>query len=99
MRKRLLTTLAVLAVLLAGGYLTLWWTAPRHNISQAGFDAIQLGMTQEEVEAILGGPPGIYGRKDPDEVPWFDQIDGNSRDRWALPMMQWVGDNFGIAVF
>ena len=29
-------------------------------IGQAAFDAIEIGMTQESVESMLGGPPGDY---------------------------------------
>jgi hypothetical protein len=34
----------------------------RDHITQAAFEAIRLGMTQREVEKILGGPPGHYAQ-------------------------------------
>src|SRR5262249_31570484 len=33
---------------------------PRHNITDAGFDAIERGMTEPDVIAILGVPHGQY---------------------------------------
>ena len=35
--------------------------ANRHGITADGYEKIQNGMTQQQVEAILGGPPGDYG--------------------------------------
>jgi hypothetical protein len=32
------------------------------QLNRDRFDQIRLGMSQAEVEAILGGPPGDYGR-------------------------------------
>jgi hypothetical protein len=32
------------------------------GINRQGFDLIQVGMSQRDVEAILGGPPGVYGQ-------------------------------------
>jgi len=32
------------------------------GINRAGYDRIKVGMTEAEVEAILGGPPGYYGK-------------------------------------
>jgi hypothetical protein len=38
-----------------------WWLArPLHRINRDGFDQIQVGMSQREVEVLLGGPPGNY---------------------------------------
>jgi hypothetical protein len=41
-------------------------TAPRPlpAISRGAFDRIEVGMRQEEVEKVLGGPPGNYATKD-----------------------------------
>jgi hypothetical protein len=58
-RRRLLLVGLVAAVLLAGG-LFLRLAYPRHDISPEGYERIDVGMTLEEVEAILGGPPGDH---------------------------------------
>jgi len=53
-----------LVTLLALFGLAVFWLAlrlqPSDRISREGFDRIQQGMTQEEVEAVLGVPPGEY---------------------------------------
>lgn len=53
------------ALLVAGGIVLLLGVAPYvffhpRRLSHAGFEAVQNGMTQQEVEQLLGGPPGIY---------------------------------------
>ena len=59
-RRRLLPALAVaLAVLVPPGFT--WWLAPRRPyIDQTHCDRIEPGMRLDEVEALLGGPPGDY---------------------------------------
>src|SRR5260370_221872 len=54
MRKRLLIILGCLVVVLLAGYGMLWLTMPR-TINEENFQAINKGMTENEVEAILGG--------------------------------------------
>lgn len=58
MRKTLLASLAV-TLLLVGFLLSL--LLPRHcPVNWVACKRIEVGMTQAEVEAILGGPPGDY---------------------------------------
>jgi hypothetical protein len=59
-RKRLLLILGSLAAVLLAGYGTLRLTAPRHHITEETFQAIQEGMTEKEVETILGAKAGVY---------------------------------------
>src|SRR5262245_4843878 len=49
--------LGVLASLVAIGLIP-----PRRVLNVEAFPLVQVGMTQDEVEALLGGPPGNYGR-------------------------------------
>lgn len=35
---------------------------PRARLQVENYDQIQIGMSQSEVEALLGGPPGNYGQ-------------------------------------
>jgi hypothetical protein len=51
--------LAGLAVVVAAGVVVLWPQQPSSPISRQNFGRIHVGMTQTEVEAILG-PPGDY---------------------------------------
>ena len=57
MSKRLLIGLSVIALLFAGG---LWLAWPQARIGHRNFQKIQEGMTQSQVEAIIGMPPGDY---------------------------------------
>jgi hypothetical protein len=56
---------AVALVVALGAALLAWfaliWPSGR-ALNVAGFDQLREGMTQAEVEALLGGPPGDYGR-------------------------------------
>jgi hypothetical protein len=56
-RRKLLAALAGLAVVVGAGVVVLWPRAER--ITRENYEAIRLGMTRAEVEAILG-PPGDY---------------------------------------
>lgn len=60
MRKPRRLILAVLGAAFLTTLVVFWITAPRHPIGRDGCEAIQLGMTEREVEAILGGPAGDY---------------------------------------
>jgi len=59
-RKRLLLIVGCLAAVLLAGYATFRLTAPRHRITIESFQAIREGMTELEVEAVLGAPAGVY---------------------------------------
>jgi hypothetical protein len=60
MRGRQLLLLGVAAALLLAACLALWLAARPARVSRARFEAVRAGMTVEEVEAALGGPPGDY---------------------------------------
>jgi hypothetical protein len=74
MKKRLSLLAGLLCLLLLGGYLLLWLTAPR--ISHANFERIEVGMGLAEVEELLGRPADRDTRFDlvaevpPEEVPY-----------------------------
>jgi hypothetical protein len=75
-RKGLVALVAVAAVV--GLFVFVPWrlhAPPRCRINRAGFDQIQNGMQRAEVQAILGGPEGIYVSAKtreviPTEKPW-----------------------------
>jgi hypothetical protein len=56
-RRTLLLSLAGIALLFLALPYIVWH--PR-RLNHDGFAKIELGMTQQEVEQLLGGPPGIY---------------------------------------
>lgn len=63
LRHRLRLVVLGLAGLAAGGAsLLIWLTPPRNRINPEGFDAIVIGMTEQEVERVLGVPPGDHAR-------------------------------------
>jgi hypothetical protein len=76
MRKRLLFLVTVLAVVLLGGYLLLWLTAPRHRITLESFEQIKAGMTETEVEIVLGqvGDESPVGSVHPGIKRFLEQI-------------------------
>lgn len=87
MRRLLL--LAGVAVLGIVTFLVDLSMRPRVRINQESFDRIQIGMTQLEVEEILGGPPDRYtGRRGTFSVA----IDSMSSQK------QWIGDEGTIYV-
>jgi hypothetical protein len=63
LRYRRLWTVVLVALLGVAGlaWLTRTRPAPR-TLNVEGFHQLQRGMTQDEVEALLGGPPGDYGQ-------------------------------------
>jgi hypothetical protein len=73
-RRRLLLFGLPIALVVLGVALWLLW--PRSSaITPENYERIQGGMTFEQVQAILGGPPGNYGVHDPRIVQSRDAID------------------------
>jgi hypothetical protein len=65
-KRKLMLAVGVLAIVVVVVPLGLRVWPRRHGppfIDRAHCDRIEKGMTQEEVEAILGGPPGKYTNK------------------------------------
>jgi hypothetical protein len=88
-RKLLAAKVAGLAVLVAVGAFALWPRADR--ITRENFDRIQNGMSQAEVEAVLG-PPGDYrsGPTYPDIAP---------QPKKGSPPIWWKANGAQIWVF
>jgi hypothetical protein len=101
-RKRLLLIFGCLAAVLLAGYGTLRLTAPKyHRITEKNFEKIQKGMTEEEVEALLGTRAGVYS---PQKTGSYFTI----KHPWSMPSglwliqkyggKEWVGKEIGIYV-
>jgi hypothetical protein len=94
MRKLLVGMLAV-ALLLASTLLVLvlpW----RCSVSRANFERIKEGMTRAEVEAILGGPPGVYRTCSRGTAPErYTLVGGYS---WGQTYSVWSGDEVTVYV-
>ena len=62
MKARILLGTALLALLaVAGSFSVVWFTRPTHRINRVSFGQMKQGMTKDEVEALLGCPPGDFG--------------------------------------
>jgi hypothetical protein len=65
MRRRRLAWLVGLGAVGVGAALAYWaldQAAPRPPLQTQNFGSVRAGLTQAEVERLLGGPPGNYGR-------------------------------------
>jgi hypothetical protein len=79
----------------------LWLFFSTDRISPQSYDRIMLGMTQEEVEAIIGlppgdyysGPMGVFGRG-----PFVLLTDAEGEGGMNSPMSFWRGDTWQINV-
>jgi hypothetical protein len=94
-RRRLLLVLGAgltaLAVLVAAG--VMWWLMPpRPGVTEANVAQIRLGMRQEEVEAILGGPPCQYNEGGP---VWTESHSSAEKDYKAM----WAGGDLVAVVW
>src|SRR5689334_22391745 len=106
MRKPLFLLLGLLALILGGGYLTLWLTTPNQRITMHTFERIQEGMTLADVEAIIGVPSGDYTTRL--SFIRFGPPGGDVRaaifedmSRWRVragSWYAWIGDQGMIAV-
>jgi hypothetical protein len=78
----LLVGLLAVGVVFAGALLAL--VLPRHcPVTRAAYERIEPGMTQADVEQILGGPPGDYRTR-----PVHANLTSGGGISWTI----WVGD-------
>ncbi len=103
-RKRPVLLLVLLAVLLlvGSGAWLLWPRTPGHRINRESLRQIHFGMTEPEIEAVLGVPPGDYGRGRPTR----DIVRARAIDEMHNPLLttfspewskaEWLDDDFGI---
>jgi hypothetical protein len=98
--------MAAVALLACG--LFVWLTHPRHQINKVGFESIREGMTEQQVEAALGGPAGDYtgGRCSPCYPPLGPLVPGEVLMKLLeLPSgarvhrSKWVGEEAAVEVF
>jgi hypothetical protein len=86
MRKHLLLCLVAVAFLAVGIYGILRLAQLlRPGITQENFDRIQEGMTEQEVERILGGPSGYHADR--------PVVVMNSGTMFFRPSHLWIGDS------
>jgi hypothetical protein len=69
---------------------------PRHRINRDSFERIRDGMTEKEVESILGRPAGDYSSGC---TFVFDAYHGPP-DKWVWRQpKRWTGDNGSISIY
>jgi hypothetical protein len=59
-RRRVVITLALLGLVLLGACFALWPFSPRPQINHDDYLGVEMGMTEAQVETVLGGPAGDY---------------------------------------
>jgi hypothetical protein len=94
-RRRLLLCVGVVACLglAVGGFV--WLTLPPPGVTRENYERIREGMSQADVEAVLGVPPGAYGRGGIAEIASSNSIlvfDPSWRTEC------WAGDTISIQV-
>ena len=102
MKKRRLWILlmavgAALAVLPILGYVL----SLRPGLTQANYERIGEGMMLQEVEKLLGGPPGNYSRI-PDKEAGLWTIDPGRPDlnrQFFIGREVWIGNSLAVAVW
>lgn len=88
-RKRWLLVSGV-AVVASGLVAVLFWPRPDVPVSRARCERVQVGMTLEEVEAVLGGRAGDYRSVEEQPRLWVETRAYNERNERRV---LWEGDD------
>src|SRR5262245_41091497 len=93
----------ILLMMVGAGLAVLLWYALflRPGITQANYQRIREEMTLQEVENLLGGPPGNYSRI-PDKEAGLWTIDPNRPDldrQFFIGRQVWIGNELAVAVW
>jgi hypothetical protein len=79
-----------IAVPLMGIVAAILFIAPHPRIDQASLDQIQMGMTEQEVRAVIGAPPGDYSVHEVVDT-FGPHVEGKFHQ-------EWVGNGMSIVV-
>jgi hypothetical protein len=95
MRKRLLLALFLLMGLsVLGLFCVAWWTAPpKHNINPETIGRIQPGMTEADVEALMGVPAGGFSQDRAVQDSNFMMLPPP-----GMTPKDWLGEKTGVTV-
>ena len=98
---RLRLVFAAAGLLLLGG-LFLWLMVPRHRITADSIRRIELGMTHQQVEIILGGQAGNYSHPKTHAIYSFGctgpPIDELRNCNSARHVEEWIGQNAAVKI-
>jgi outer membrane protein assembly factor BamE (lipoprotein component of BamABCDE complex) len=89
------TTVAVAFGLVVALGILLARHRPGPHLDRAAYDRIEPGMTQAQVEAILGGPPGDYGARDLED---YVQTGGAGQLPGVGRVEHWLGKTAFVGV-
>jgi len=93
-RKRLLLIVGYLTAMLLATYGILRLTAPRPKLTLDNMEAIEHGMTLQEVEKILGAPAGNYSSMRDAEAADLPQCYDKPGDKIWVDDQMWLGVRF-----
>ena len=96
-RKRLLLIVGCLTAMLLATYGILRLTAPRPKLTLDNMEAIEHGMTLQEVEKILGAPAGNYSSLRDAEAADLPQCYDKPGDKNWVDDQMWLGVRFDEA--
>jgi hypothetical protein len=84
--RRTVALAACAAFLFLGALVANRLTPDNRSENQKKYDRIRVGMTMDQVEAVLGGPPGFYNRPQPIiNMVGKENRDGSGATFWDLP--------------
>jgi hypothetical protein len=90
-RRRLILVILVSVGLVLVLAISLWRSAPSHNIDRENVLCVEVGMTEKDVEELFGVPAGNYNRT--------GNVLALSSGLPEGPVKVWVGDDLGIALW
>jgi hypothetical protein len=90
--KRWVLWLGVVGVALTIGFALLHWWASQVPSTWDAFAAIREGMTQTEVEALLGGPAGNRSTQQPEFCISMTEEEDHAF-RYQLVTKEWINDD------
>ena len=100
-RRRCLVLGSGIVAMAAVAGLAFWLTAPKHRIHEESIGLIEAGMSQAEVEAIFGVPPGDYSSNTANAA-WIPTSLSNSlKLTFIVPegeQQTWKGENVSVTV-
>src|SRR5262245_41710592 len=94
-RWRLFIGLGLGLVVLLLGYLAMWFAIPSEV---RAFERIQEGMTINEVENVIGLPPGDYSSPARTRLPSISLLNSGVLRKPGYTLKSWAWDNYEISV-
>jgi hypothetical protein len=94
--RRWLLILGCLAAVVLAGYLTLRLTAPVHRFKTELINSIKWGMTENEVDAILGTKAEVFPWK---RTTYPLDLKAGEDDEFISKCREWLGEKTSVLVY